>query len=99
MIMHAVTFTLRPETTPDQVRTLSKELATLPSKIPALRSYHFGPDLRLRDGNADFAVVAVLADEAGVTAYLDHPEHLRIVATYVGPIVASRSAVQMAIAD
>ncbi|WP_390623973.1 Dabb family protein [Fodinicola feengrottensis] len=53
----------------------------------------------MRDGNADFAVVAVLADEEGVRAYLDHPEHVRVVETRVKPIVATRSAVQMAIAD
>jgi hypothetical protein len=99
MIMHTVSFTWRPEATDDQVRALTKELATMPSKIPALRSYHFGPDLRLRDGNADFAVVAVVADEAGVRGYLDHPDHVHLVETFVKPIVATRSAAQIAIAD
>ncbi|WP_163504908.1 Dabb family protein [Fodinicola acaciae] len=99
MIMHVVTFTWRPDASEDQIRALTKELATLPSKIPALRSYHFGPDLRLRDGNADFAVAAVVDDADGVRGYLEHPAHVELVKNFVQPIVAGRNAVQMAIAD
>jgi hypothetical protein len=99
MIMHLVTFTWRPDATEDQVQALVKELGTMPSKIPALRSYNFGPDLGLRDGSADFAVAAVVGDEADLHDYLDHPEHVRIVAAYVKPIVASRNAVDIALPD
>lgn len=99
MIMHVVTFTFRPDASQDQIRALNRELATLPSKIPALRSYHFGSDLRLRDGNADFAVAAVVDDAEGVRGYLDHPDHVKLVNEFVKPIVATRNAVQIAIAD
>jgi hypothetical protein len=99
MIMHVVIFTWRPDTPEEQVRALTKELATLPSKIPTLRSYNFGPDLRLRDGKADFAVVAVVDDAEGLHSYLDHPDHVELVKNFVHPIVATRNAVDIAIAD
>jgi len=97
--MHVVTFTLRPDTSEDQIRTLTKELATLPAKIPALRSYNFGPDLRLRDGSADFAAVGVVDDAEGLHSYLDHPAHVELVKNFLQPIVASRNAVDITIPD
>jgi hypothetical protein len=45
-------------------------------------------------GNADFAVVAEFDDEAGYLVYRDDPEHRRIIAEYLRPILASRAAVQ-----
>ena len=97
--MHVVTFTLRPDTSEDQIRTLTRELAALPAKIPALRSYNFGPDLRLRDGSADFAAVGVVDDAEGLHSYLDHPAHVELVKNFLQPIVASRNAVDITIPD
>jgi hypothetical protein len=40
-------------------------------------------------------VVALVDDEDGLTAYLDHPDHVEAVRTAVTPLVRTRQAVQI----
>ncbi len=93
--MHLVTFTWRPDVTNDDVVAVIEGLTSLPAQIPELLSYSFGPDLGLREGNADFAVAAALDSPESLPAYLDHPEHVRILKEFIAPLVASRQAVQI----
>lgn len=93
--MHLVTFTWRPETTNDDVVAIIENLTSLPEHMPELISYNFGPDLGLREGNADFAVAAVVEGPEGLLAYLDHPEHARILNEFIRPLIATRQAVQI----
>ncbi|MDQ4037855.1 MAG: Dabb family protein [Actinomycetota bacterium] len=93
--MHLATFTWRPNATNDDVVAVIEALTSLPGQIPELLSYRFGPDLGLREGNADFAVAAVLESPQTLPAYLDNPEHLRIVQEFIGPLIATRQAVQI----
>ncbi len=93
--MHLVTFTWRPDVTNDDVVAVIEGLTSLPAQIPELLSYSFGPDLGLREGNADFAVAAVLDSPESLPAYLDHPEHVRILKEFIAPLIASRQAVQI----
>lgn len=60
----------------------------------SLRSYVFGADLGVNEGNYDFAVVAAFDDVDGYLAYRDNPEHRAIINTHVLPIAATRVAVQ-----
>lgn len=92
--MHLVTFTWRPDVTNDDVVAVIEGLTSLPAQIPELLTYSFGPDLGLREGNADFAVAAVLDSPKSLPAYLDHPEHVRILKEFIAPLIASRQAVQ-----
>lgn len=96
MIMHAVSFRWREDVTSEQIDAFTTALSALPEQIPALVSYRFGPDLGLREGNADYAVVAVVRSPEDVTAYLGHPAHLNVVGHYTRVMAASRSAVQFA---
>jgi len=93
--MHLATFTWRPDVTNDDVVAVLEGLSSLPDQIPELRSYSFGPDLGLRDGNADFAVAAVLESPETLPSYLDHPEHMRILKEIIAPLIATRQAVQI----
>lgn len=95
VIMHLVTFTWRPGVTNDDVVAVIEALTSLPEQIPELLSYNFGPDLGLREGNADFAVAAVVESPETLPAYLDHPEHLRIIKEFIAPLIAIRQAVQI----
>jgi hypothetical protein len=97
MILHVVTFTFRDDVTDEQLDAADEALARLPGRIDALRSYSHGRDLRLRPGTGDYAVVALVDDEDGLTAYLDHPDHEEAVRTAVTPLVLTRQAVQITI--
>lgn len=97
MIVHVVTFRWLPGTDPNAVAAVSAALDTLAATVPELISYRHGPDLRIRDGNADYAVVAVVARPADVHAYLDHQDHVRVVAELISPIVQSRQALQFSV--
>ena len=98
MIMHVAIFTWREGTTAEDVARVEAELARMPGVIPALREYHFGSNLGLRPGTADFAVIAVL-ERAELAAYLDHPEHQRVVREVISPLLATRTAIQLEHAD
>jgi hypothetical protein len=95
VIMHLVTFSWRRDVTNDDVVSVIEGLSSLPAQIPELLSYRFGPDLGLREGNADFAVAAVLESPEALPAYLDHPEHQRIATEFIAPLIATRQAVQI----
>ncbi len=94
MIRHVVLFRWKPEATDEQKKLVAAELGKLPSVIPSIRSYVLGADAGINQGNAEFAVTADFADEAGYLAYRDDPTHRAIIATYIIPLVAARTAVQ-----
>ncbi|GAA4952542.1 hypothetical protein HD597_000331 [Nonomuraea thailandensis] len=62
-------------------------------------TYRFGEDLGLREGSGDFGVMAVVADEADVSGYLDHPAHLKVVERFTKVMAAQRITVQFAVND
>lgn len=99
MIVHTVTFRWHQGVTAAQVDEFTAALSALPSQIPVLASYRFGPDLGLREANADYAVVAVVRNEDDVSTYLDHPAHVAVIRQYTQTMAASRSAVQFTLSE
>jgi len=97
MIMHIVTFSWHAGTTDDQVTELTHALDALAPLVPELRSYRHGPDMGLRESNADYAVAATLDTPEQLPDYLEHPEHVRIVRKILTPMLAHRQAVQIAV--
>ena len=96
-VLHMAVFKWVDGVTEDQVDALCADLATMPLRIEGVRSYRFGRDLGLREGNFDFGVVAELDAPADVGRYLDHPLHRELVANHIVHMVATRHAVQLAI--
>ncbi|WP_234820653.1 Dabb family protein [Mycolicibacterium goodii] len=84
MILQSVSFRWRPEVTAEQVSALTDALSRLPAQIPVLLSYHFGPDLGPREGNADYAVIALLQNLEDVDTYVDHPAHVEFSRQHTG---------------
>jgi hypothetical protein len=94
MIRHCVTLTFSSDATAEQVHAVLDGLATLPGAIPEIRSYSFGRDLALAEGNASMVVVGDFDDVAGYLVYRDHPAHQKVIVEAIRPILAGRSAVQ-----
>ena len=94
-VLHMAMFKWRPEVTQEQVAALCADLATMPDIIGGVRSYRFGPDPGLREGNLDFGVAAELESAGDVDRYLDHPAHQRLVERHIVGMAAARRAVQI----
>jgi hypothetical protein len=93
-IRHVAMFRWNDGTRPSDVEQLASALDILATVVRGLESLEHGPDLAVRTGNADYAVVAALADREALLGYFQHPEHLRIIAEVLAPILESKDAVQ-----
>ncbi|HYT38976.1 MAG TPA: Dabb family protein [Acidimicrobiia bacterium] len=94
MFRHVVMVRLSEDMTDGQKEALRAGLGRLPERIPGIRSYRFGDDAGLNEGNFDFVVTADFDDVDGYLAYRDHPDHQKLVAELLGPFVTKRAAVQ-----
>lgn len=98
MFRHVVVFVWSEDATDAQKAAVVDGLRALPGLIGEIRAYRIGADAGLAEGNADFAVVADFDDVDGYLVYRDHPEHQRVIAERIRPILASRAAVQYQLA-
>lgn len=94
-VRHIVMFRWNPETTPEQIDALTRDLAGMPAMVPTIRSYQFGPDVVGGEGSYDFAILAGFDDEAGYRAYADDEGHKQFAAERIRPLVADRAALQV----
>ena len=99
MILHAALFTWKPEVGPQEVEALTAALEEMASALPMLSGYRCGTNLRLRPSPADYGVVALVPDEEALAAYLDSPEHAAVYDAHLSRMIATRSAVQLAVPD
>jgi hypothetical protein len=91
---HVVMFRFADDTTDEQKQALRAGLRRLPEIIPEIRAYRFGDDAGLRDDNFDFAVTADFDDADSFLVYRDNPDHQKVVADLITPIITARAAVQ-----
>lgn len=94
MIRHVVALTLLPEADAAARQSLLDGLLALPSLVPSIRHYSVGTDIGVNQGNADVIAIGDFDDVAGYLEYRDHPEHHRVIAELISPILAARSAIQ-----
>ncbi|MCO4252141.1 Dabb family protein [Pseudarthrobacter raffinosi] len=91
---HVVVFRWKPNVDEAAVRRLDEALRTLVSTLPGLISFQCGPDLRMREGNGDFAVAATFDSAETLQNYLAHPQHQQIVAEHAATMIAEKHGVQ-----
>jgi hypothetical protein len=94
MFRHVVLIRWKLGTTAAQRTEVRAALQRLPDVITTLRSYEIGEDVGVTEGNADLAIVADFDDVAGYETYRDHPEHQRVLAELIRPLLETRTAVQ-----
>jgi hypothetical protein len=93
-ITHIVIFTWRDSVTSAEIAELEQALDRMAADMADLVTNRHGPDLRFREGNGDYALVATLIDRAAWDAYQEDPRHKAFVRDFVTPLAASRVAVQ-----
>jgi hypothetical protein len=94
MIRHAALFGWNEHAKDADKTRAFDELGTLPDIVPSVRAFSMGADVRVNEGNYDFAVTADFDNIDGYLAYRDDPAHRAIVAAYVAPFTNRRAAVQ-----
>ncbi|MEY2928329.1 MAG: hypothetical protein RL367_2806, partial [Pseudomonadota bacterium] len=72
MLTHIVIFTWVASATDAQIAALSQALSHMADELKDLVTIQHGRDLKIRDGNGDYALVATFADRAGWDAYQQH---------------------------
>ncbi len=84
MIRHIVLIRLNESATPAGVERIRAELAGL--TCAGRTSFTMGPDLGLRPGNMDVAIVADFEDAAAYAAYDCDPDHDRVRRELIAPV-------------
>lgn len=95
MIVHLASFVWKEGTTPEQVTGLTAALNEMARGVPELRFYLCGENLRLRPGGADFGVLALVDDQAGLDAYLDSEAHAAVYRDFLSAMIETRQAAQL----
>ena len=94
MLRHVVLFTWTEDTAPETRSATVAALRRLPEEVGGMTSFAVGPDAGLVEGNAHTALVADFPDAEAFRRYAADPRHLEVVAEYVKPALADRSAAQ-----
>jgi hypothetical protein len=94
MLRHVVLFTWTEDTTPDRRAEILAALRRLPEQVGGMTAFAVGDDAGIVEGNASTALVADFPDAEAFRRYAADPDHLAVVAEYVKPALAGRSAVQ-----
>ncbi len=94
-VLHIASFRWKPEVTEADIAALTTALYEMRAEIASIQSYVAGPNLHLRPAGADYGVLAITADAAGLDEYLDHPLHKAVYEQYLGWMIGERSAVQL----
>lgn len=87
VLRHIVLFWWKEGTTDEQVGRVAEGLGRMPELMPFIRRYDFADDAGLADGAADMSLVADFDSRDDWQTYRDHPEHRRVVAEAITPIV------------
>lgn len=91
---HVVAFRFNPGVSDGDIAQLADELRFFASQLEGLVSYACGADLRMREGNDDFAISAVFDSVQALNGYLTHPGHQAIATRYVTAMVAEKHGAQ-----
>ena len=95
MIETILLFTLRPGVTDEQIEALRAALAAIPSEGRC--NMRLGRDIGLVDGAMDLAIVTDYDDEDAYRRWFGHPEHARVRADVLAPLIERRERCQIRI--
>ena len=78
MLIHIVAWKYKESTDENSRREHCMRLKALAEQIPVLRELHVGSDVLGLDRSYDTGLLAKFDDQAGLDAYTNHPEHLKV---------------------
>ena len=94
MLKHIVLLKWKDGVVAADIDRVTSAFAALRDEIPQIRSYEFGADAGLYNGNYDYALLASFDSPEDLQAYAVHPAHKRFLVDVSGPLLDSFVAVQ-----
>jgi len=94
MFTHIGMLTLVESATDGDRAAIATGLTSLVGQIDGLVSARVATDLGLTEGNADVLFLLEFASEEAWRAYAVHPAHKAVIASAIGPVLASKVFVQ-----
>lgn len=90
MVKHVILWQLKEEhNTPEVKRGIKTSLEALMGKIPGLLEIAVETE-GLSSSNADVMLYSVFTDEAALSAYATHPDHVHAADNFVRPFTKTR---------
>ena len=89
MIEHMVLFKVKAEATPADAATMIQELRKLKELIPEIQELTCGANTSVRNQGFTHGLLVRVRSPKDLETYIAHPEHQRVVAQHVRPILES----------
>lgn len=86
VIEHVVIFKIKPETPPHKISSMTDALNNLKWLIPQLTEMHAGINFSPRNKGFEVMLVSRFKSREDLKIYMDHPEHKKVIDTYIHPI-------------
>lgn len=97
MIRHVLLLHWTPEATAAQREAALQGFQRLSGDVPQIQALTVRADAGLAEGNADLLVTMDFVDADAWRAYQDHPAHRALIEKVLRPILARRTATQVAV--
>jgi len=94
MFRHCVMLKFKHDATEAQKGLAFEGIQSLPEYIDQITSYSVGFNAGSRSDNYDLVVVGDFNSEADYEIYANHPNHQKVIAELLAPIMESRTAAQ-----
>jgi hypothetical protein len=88
MIEHIILFRWKDDASPEAIATALEELRQLKDKIPNITELICGENFSERSKGYTHALVVRFPNRKALEVYGPHPEHQRVVQTFINPIRA-----------
>ena len=95
MVRHLALFKFRPDLSDNELAGIAAALEEFLSGYQGLVHAVHGADLKLREGNFDYAVSVDFESTEDYIAYAGDPAHLEMIAKHLAPNVVARSSLQL----
>jgi len=89
MIEHIVLFKVKPATTSEDAERMLQGLKGLVGRVPTIQELSCGTNTSDRNQGFTHGLFVRFRSKADLDAYVNHPEHQRVVTERVRPIVES----------
>jgi hypothetical protein len=89
VIEHLVLFKVKAEAAPADSTTMMQELRKLKEHIPEIQEITCGVNTSNRNQGFTHGLLVRVRSQSDLEAYLAHPEHQRVAAQYIRPIIES----------